>query len=133
MVRGSPPRAPPAGRSTRRALLRRPSPRPRPQSMADMDASAPFYERFWADAGYTFDFALHAAVHARFPAILKVWGSMLAPQRVLDFGCGNGVLTYWMHCNGFGKDIVGVDISATAIAFAARHLARPGLTFQPFS
>jgi SAM-dependent methyltransferase len=101
--------------------------------MADVHVSASFYERFWADAGYTFDFALHAAVHARFPAILKVWGSMLAPQRVLDFGCGNGVLTYWMHCNGFGKDIVGLDISATAIAFANCHLARPGLTFQTFS
>jgi len=98
-----------------------------------VDTSAFFYERFWADADYGFDFALHAAVHARFPAILEVWGSMLAPERLLDFGCGNGVLTYWMQCNGFGKNIVGVDISATAVAFANHHLARPGLTFQTFS
>jgi SAM-dependent methyltransferase len=92
-----------------------------------------FYEQFWADADYTFDFALRASVHARFPAIQNVWGSLLAPGRVLDFGCGNGVLTYWMHGHGFGKEVVGIDISSPAIAFANRHLARPGLTFQTFS
>jgi SAM-dependent methyltransferase len=92
-----------------------------------------FYEQFWEDADYTFSFALQAAVHARFPAIMKVWGSLLPPGRVLDFGCGNGVLTYWMYCHGFGKEVVGVDVSSTAIAFANRHLTRPGLTFQTFS
>jgi SAM-dependent methyltransferase len=92
-----------------------------------------FYERFWQDADYQLSYALHSAVRDRFPAIQKVWGAMLPPRRVLDFGCGNGALAYWMHCHGFGSQIVGVDVSVTAVQFAQRQFARPGLSFHALS
>jgi SAM-dependent methyltransferase len=98
--------------------------------MASSDEARAFYERFWQDADYQLAYALQAAVRERFPAIQKVWGAMLPPRRVLDFGCGNGVLTYWMHSHGFGAEIVGVDVSVTAVQFASRHFARPGLRFK---
>ena len=101
--------------------------------MASSGEPGSFYERFWQDADYQFEYAFRAAVHDRFPAIKKVWGGMLPPRRVLDFGCGNGVLAYWMYAHGFGNEIVGVDVSATALQFAGRYFARPGLTFQSLS
>jgi len=102
-------------------------------AMVNPNERSTFYERFWEDADYQLSYAFHAAVHGRFPAIQKVWGAMMSPQRVLDFGCGNGVLTYWMHCHGFGKEIVGIDVSTTAIEFATRQFGRSGLTFRTFS
>jgi SAM-dependent methyltransferase len=74
--------------------------------------------------------AFDAAVRERFPAIQQVWGSLRAPYRVLDYGCGNGVLTYWMYANGFGQDCLGLDISATGIEYAQQYFARAGLQFQ---
>ena len=53
------------------------------------------------------------------------------PERVLDFGCGNGVLSYWMRCHGFGTVAVkGVDISETGVQHALRNFSRPGLEFE---
>jgi SAM-dependent methyltransferase len=99
-------------------------------SSSELDS---FYERFWQDADYQLRYALQAAVHERFPAIQKVWGEMPSPRRVLDFGCGNGVLTHRMHSQGFGAEIVGVDVSATALQFARLRFARPGLRFETLS
>lgn len=88
-----------------------------------------FYEAFWSDASYQQAYAFHSAVRDRFPAIQHVWGSLKAPKRVLDFGCGNGVLSYWMHSNGFGEEVVGVDVSHTGIAHGQKMFGRPGLHF----
>jgi SAM-dependent methyltransferase len=98
--------------------------------MANSSELDSFYERFWQDEDYQLRYALQAATHERLPAILKLWGKMPRPQRVLDFGCGNGVLTQLMHSQGFGSEIVGVDVSATALQFASRRFARPGLRFE---
>jgi len=90
-----------------------------------------FYERFWEQTDYTLRYAFDAAVRDRYPAILKVWSGMRMPDRVLDFGCGNGVLSYWMHCHGFGSAAVrGVDISKTGVQQAVRNFSRPGLEFD---
>ncbi len=89
-----------------------------------------FYERFWEQSDYTLRYAFDAAVRERYPAILKVWNGMSMPERVLDFGCGNGVLSYWMHCHGFGKTVRGVDISETGVQQAVRNFSRPGLEFR---
>ena len=35
--------------------------------------------------------------------------------------------------HGFGKEIVGIDVSTTAIEFATRQFGRSGLTFRTFS
>ena len=89
-----------------------------------------FYETFWADKQYQAAYAFEVAAHDRFPAIAKVWGDLKRPKTVLDFGCGNGVLTYWLWSNGFGEQIVGTDISRTGIESARKDFARPGLTFE---
>lgn len=91
-----------------------------------------FYEQFWADADYQLLFAYYSAVQDRFPAIQAVWRQMLPPGRLLDYGCGNGVLTFWMFCNGFGVESLGIDISHTAIDFAQCRFSRPGLSFRTF-
>lgn len=94
------------------------------------DPAPSFYEDFWADEEYNLRYSFDAAVRDRFPALEAVWGSLQRPGRVLDWGCGNGVLSYWMHANGFGTDVLGLDISSTAIAHARRAFSRDGLGFE---
>lgn len=89
-----------------------------------------FYESFWSEAHYQYRYAFDSAVRDRFPAIEKVWGSLAKPATVLDYGCGNGVLTYWMKCNGFGKTILGVDISRTGIESARKAFACDGIQYE---
>ncbi|MCZ0727947.1 class I SAM-dependent methyltransferase [Mycolicibacterium iranicum] len=50
----------------------------------------------------------------------------LAPGRALDLGCGEGGDSLWLAENGW--EVVGVDISDTAICRAAEEAARRGLT-----
>jgi len=88
-----------------------------------------FYEQFWADSLYQQAYAFDSAVRDRYPAIKKVWGEMRQAGKVLDYGCGNGVLTYWLWCNGFGVEIMGVDVSETGIKNAQKSFARNGLIF----
>lgn len=89
-----------------------------------------FYESFWADNAYQHAYAFDSAVRDRFPAIQKVWGGLITPRRVLDFGSGNGVLTYWMRCNGFGESVLGVDVSHTGVASARADFACEGLRYE---
>lgn len=89
-----------------------------------------FYEQFWADVRYQQAYAFDSAVRDRFPAIQKVWGELRPPEVVLDYGCGNGVLTFWLWSHGFGREITGVDVSRTGIGNARRAFSRPGLSFQ---
>ncbi|AMW34720.1 class I SAM-dependent methyltransferase [Haematospirillum jordaniae] len=88
-----------------------------------------FYEQFWADSLYQQAYAFDSAVRDRYPAIKKVWGEMRQARKVLDYGCGNGVLTYWLWSNGFGAEVMGVDVSKTGINNAQQSFAREGLTF----
>lgn len=98
--------------------------------MDDKRITNQFYECFWSDARYQYTYAFDSAVRDRFPAIKKVWGDLRLPGRVLDYGCGNGVLTFWLWSNGFGRQITGVDVSCTGIATARQIFARPGLFFE---
>jgi len=93
------------------------------------DNGKAFYEEFWQDASYQLAYAFDSAVRDRFPAIKKVWGDLRPPGRVLDFGCGNGVLTYWLSCNGFGNEVIGVDVSNTGIANAQKCFSRPSVQY----
>ncbi len=88
-----------------------------------------FYEKFWEDFQYQQAYAFDSAVRDRFPAIQKVWGDMKGPGTVLDFGSGNGVLSYWLKTNGFGEQVVGVDVSQTGVDNANRAYGREGLSF----
>ena len=97
--------------------------------MADNKIESDFYERFWADSLYQQAYAFDSAVRDRYPAIKKVWGDMRQARKVLDYGCGNGVLTYWLWSNGFGKEIMGVDVSQTGVNNAQKSFAREGLAF----
>lgn len=89
-----------------------------------------FYEKFWEDSQYQQSYAFDSAVRDRYPAIKKVWGDLLKPKTVLDFGCGNGVLTYWLKSNGFGEQIVGVDVSETGVTNARKAFGQSGLTYE---
>lgn len=90
---------------------------------------AGFYEQFWASSDYQLAYAFDSAVRDRFPAIQKVWGHLHTPRRILDYGCGNGVLTYWMYANDFGQECIGVDVSHTGVEYARRHFSGPSLEF----
>ena len=70
------------------------------------------------------------AVQDRLPAIYKVWSNFEKPNKVLDFGCGNGVLTYLLKCSGFGKNILGVDVSKKGISYASKFFAGKDLNFK---
>lgn len=96
----------------------------------DKQTETGFYEQFWQDADYQLAYAFDSAVRDRFPAIQKVWGQLRTPARVLDYGCGNGVLTFWMSAHGFGQDLLGLDVSHEGIQQAVSYFARPGLEFQ---
>jgi SAM-dependent methyltransferase len=89
-----------------------------------------FYEQYWEDGDHHFEYNFEAAVQHRFPSICRVWGSLRAPGRVLDWGCGNGVLTYWMYENGFGSEVLGLDVSQKAVAYANACFARTRLSFR---
>ena len=89
-----------------------------------------FYEEFWSDADYQQAYAFDSAVRDRYPAIQQVWGDMKLPERVLDFGSGNGVLSYWLHSNGFGKEIFGVDVSNTGVKNANSVFSTKGLKYE---
>ena len=97
--------------------------------MAEHLQKADFYEEFWADSNRQLMYAFDSAVRDRFPAIQRVWGTMKPPRRVLDFGCGNGVLSYWMFANGFAEEVVAADISRTGIEFARQRFGQPGLDY----
>jgi SAM-dependent methyltransferase len=97
--------------------------------MVEKNKANEFYEQFWADSLYQQAYAFDSAVRDRYPAIKKVWGDMRQPGKVLDYGCGNGVLTYWLWSNEFGKKIIGVDVSQTGVNNAINSFAREGLTF----
>ena len=61
---------------------------------------------------------------------LKLVDSLLRPSsadRVLDVGCGSGVVAD--HIATCGAKVIGIDANTAAIAFAADRFARPNLEF----
>ncbi|HXX74303.1 MAG TPA: class I SAM-dependent methyltransferase [Nitrospiraceae bacterium] len=100
--------------------------------MDEVKQTAEFYERFWEKEDYQLAYAFDSAVRDRFPAILQVWGQLRSPHRVLDYGSGNGVLTSWMYANGFGNELVGIDISQAGVKYAARTFGKSEVVFKTF-
>ena len=98
--------------------------------MVDKVKQDNFYEKFWEDYKYQEQYAFYVAVKDRIPAINKVWSNFKKPNKVLDFGCGNGVLTYLLKCSGFGKNIVGVDVSKIGIKNASKFFSNKDLSFR---
>jgi 2-polyprenyl-3-methyl-5-hydroxy-6-metoxy-1,4-benzoquinol methylase len=61
-------------------------------------------------------------------AIIAAWIDALAPNaRILDVGCGEGLLLKWLRT---WSRYDGVDISSVALATAARDHRRPGIAFH---
>ena len=89
-----------------------------------------FYEEFWKDYKYQERYAFYVAVQDRLPAINNVWANFEKPNKVLDFGCGNGVLTYLLKSSGFGKNVLGVDISKEGIRNASKSFANKDISFK---
>jgi len=98
--------------------------------MVDKIKQNSFYEKFWEDYKYQESYAFYVAVQDRLPAIYKVWSNFEKPNKVLDFGCGNGVLTYLLKCSGFGKNILGVDVSEKGITYASKFFSGKDLSFK---
>ena len=98
--------------------------------MDNQSNTTEFYEEFWEDSEYQQSYALEVGVRDRVPAIKKVWGKTPYPKKVLDFGCGNGVLTNLLKEEGFGEEILGIDVSETGIAYATKKFSKAGLSFD---
>jgi trans-aconitate 2-methyltransferase len=83
----------------------------------------------WNAAAYSRISALQRSVAEKSLADLQLDGG----ERVLDLGCGNGVITAQLAARLPRGTIVGVDASHQMIAFAAETFptaAHPNLTFQ---
>lgn len=102
------------------------------QQHSRTDKPSADYEQYWQDDEALLHNFLTSAVQFRVPSILSVYGGLSRPRRVLDYGCGNGALTYWLARCGFGEEILGIDISRTAIDRANARFQRPGLRFETF-
>ncbi len=89
-----------------------------------------FYEDFWKDKGYTLSYALSHVSEFRYPSIKTLWGNFEKPKKVLDFGCGNGVLPFWLAKSGFADSVLGVDVSETAIRFAKNEFTSSRLQYE---
>ena len=98
--------------------------------MDDRNTTSEFYEEFWKDSEYQQSYAQIVGIQDRIPAIQKVWGVRPYPKRVLDFGCGNGVLTNLLKEEGFGEQIIGIDVSETGVAYATETFMKSGLSFD---
>lgn len=98
--------------------------------MDNRNTTSEFYEEFWKDSEYQQSYAQVVGIQDRIPAIKKVWGERSYPKKVLDYGCGNGVLTDLLKEEGFGEQIIGVDVSETGVAYATETFMKPGLTFE---
>jgi 2-polyprenyl-6-hydroxyphenyl methylase/3-demethylubiquinone-9 3-methyltransferase len=61
-------------------------------------------------------------------ALLKQYGSDLRQIRLLDIGCGGGVLAE--EFASLGCQVTGIDISPKSIAVAQAHAARSGLSID---
>ena len=92
-----------------------------------------FYEEFWSDEAYQEAYALDSALRDRIPAIEYLWTGLEKPNSLLDFGCGNGVLTYWLTKFGYGCRVVGMDVSHSAIKQARDQYSAKGLSFLHLS
>ena len=56
------------------------------------------------------------------PGVLRLLPTILAANRILDLGCGNGELARQLHQRGFQGSYLGLDFSAGLLAEAARDL-----------
>ncbi|WP_435097063.1 class I SAM-dependent methyltransferase [Halarchaeum sp. P4] len=73
--------------------------------------------RHWNDRAATFDAAAHHGIHSaeqreRWLDVLREWVGD-EPRRVLDVGCGTGVVSHLLVA--LGHDVVGVDFAAAML------------------
>lgn len=70
----------------------------------------------------------YSLFHVTIPCILNEL-KQLAPQRVLDVGCGTGYLTFL--ASNFAEQCVGIDISAKSIQIATSTYSNAKVSFHP--
>ena len=104
-------------------------PFPRPASSATDEGGASLYDReaeHWWDGSQRWLRALQNLVPARFAFFdrLTSWNG----RTVLDLGCGGGFMSEALARRG--AEVIGVDVSRSAIAIAERHAASGGLAIR---
>ncbi len=87
-------------------------------------------ERHWDGRAETFDDEAHHGIHGedqreRWLSVLGEWTDE-APQRVLDVGCGTGVISLLLA--GLGHDVTGVDVAPAMLDRARAKARRAGLS-----
>lgn len=61
----------------------------------------------------------HAYLIPGIERLLKEFAPLPGEKRILDLGCGKGIITAMIHSRG--HQIIGVDFAADAIAYAQQH------------
>ncbi|MGO1183003.1 MAG: class I SAM-dependent methyltransferase [Micrococcaceae bacterium] len=89
------------------------------------DFDQPYWERHWAEADSVQK--LSAPVHPYLAAQI----GHLTPGTALEAGCGTGAEARWLAQHGW--QVAGADLSATALAEAARRAADGGLSSEQIS
>ena len=68
-------------------------------------------------------------MHFAFLSLYRLAAQFSRGKRVLDAGCGTGYGDLYLCRNG-AASVVGLDVSAKAIAYANRHYSHPNLRFE---
>ncbi|WP_225335612.1 class I SAM-dependent methyltransferase [Halomicrobium urmianum] len=98
--------------------------------MTERDDVKKLVERHWNNRAETFDDEVHHGIHGEDQR--ERWLSVLGertgepPQRVLDVGCGTGVVSLLLA--GLGHDVTGVDVAPAMLEQAREKARRAGLS-----
>lgn len=83
--------------------------------------SEPFYDRLWG-AAWTAQQDVGPLTHTRYRLVLRELDGLSAPRRILDAGCGSGVLLSMLGMRWPTAELHGIEISANAVAAAPASL-----------
>lgn len=85
-------------------------------------AAAAQFERLYERREDPWDVRHSPFAQARYLAVLRTLAAFTPCGSILDVGCGEGTFTEYL--TGLGREVVGIDVSATAIARATRDVTR---------
>lgn len=90
------------------------------------------YDQVWSDHESAFRLACFSIATQRWEAI-KACTTGMRFKRIIDLGCGNGCLLWWLQKVGFCESGVGVDANQMGIDVANKTFISPGLEYKCIS